>query len=117
MPRLGSPSLPAKRVDAMMTGPQGNFERFRRFFANRSGVKAGLVAIAFALGAIACSAEPTKSQYVSAVVTQECAEFTNTAKQSCRIEVIKRFTRVSFEEMKAMYPKPEPTARPGLALW
>lgn len=81
----------------MMMGRQGNTESRRGSFANRSRVKTGLVTMVFVVGAIACTAEPTKSQYVSAVVTEECAEFTGTEKQSCRIEVIKRFTRVSFE--------------------
>lgn len=60
-----------------------------------------------------CSYEPTKSQYVSSIVQRECAEYTGTDKQSCRISIIKKFTRVSLEEMKATYPKPEPPDRPG----
>jgi hypothetical protein len=64
-----------------------------------------------------CAAEPTKSQYVSAVVTQECSKFVGSERRECRIEVIKRFIDVSLEEMKANYPEPEPPSRPGCALW
>ena len=48
-----------------------------------------------------CSAEPTKSQYVSSVVAVECAEGNGSERRECRIEVIKRFLDVSLEEMKA----------------
>ena len=63
-----------------------------------------------------CTAEPTKSQYVSSVVNRECSHLTGTKNQKCRIEVIKRFSGVSLEEMKANYPVPEPADRPSCAL-
>ena len=60
-----------------------------------------------------CSYEPTKSQYVSAIVQENCSEYSGTDKQSCRIWIIKKYTRVSLEEMKAEFPEPEPPGRPG----
>ena len=64
-----------------------------------------------------CTAEPTKSQYVSSIVQRECAEGTGSERRECRIEVIKRFLDVSLEEMKAQFPEPEPPIRPSCSLW
>ncbi len=63
-----------------------------------------------------CSAEPTKSQYVSAVVRAECAGLRGTEAQGCRVAVIKRFSKVPLEEMKAKYPAPAPPDRPSCSL-
>lgn len=64
-----------------------------------------------------CHGEPTKSQYVSAVVRQECGTLRGTDAQSCRIGVVKRFSDVPFEQMKAEYPPPPPPSRPSCSLW
>ncbi len=64
-----------------------------------------------------CRSEPTKSQYVSARVGEECGELRGTVAQSCRIGVIKRYADVPLEQMKAEFPEPEPPIRPGCALW
>ncbi len=74
-----------------------------------------ILAIVFGFGG--CQSEPTKSQYVSAVVRQECAGLRGTEAQSCRIAVIKRFADVPLSEMKAQYPPPDPPDRPSCSLW
>lgn len=63
-----------------------------------------------------CTAEPTKSQYVSSIVQRECAEGNGTERRECRIEVIKRYLDVSLEELRAQYPKPAPPTRPSCSL-
>ncbi|MCH7866875.1 MAG: hypothetical protein IH881_04215 [Myxococcales bacterium] len=80
-------------------------------------VRAWLASLILMLAWGGCSAEPTKSQYVSSVVAVECAEGNGSERRECRIEVIKRFLDVSLEEMKAQYPKPDPPLRPGCSLW
>lgn len=71
--------------------------------------------VAFSFGG--CQGEPTKSQYVSAVVREECGGMRGIPAQACRIAVIKRFADVPLEEMKAQYPPPAPPDRPSCSLW
>ncbi len=72
-----------------------------------------MVALAALVGAASCEREPTKSDYVSARVTEVCAGRKGEALQLCRLAIIKRFKDVPLEEMQARYPKPEPRQRPA----
>lgn len=65
-----------------------------------------LLAVAALLVAASCEREPTKSDYVSARVTEICKDRELQALQACRIAVINRFKDTPFEEMKRRYPKP-----------
>lgn len=85
----------------------------RQDFSSKSWVMSLTLMLAWG----GCAAEPTKSQYVGAVVTQECSGFVGSERRECRLEVIKRFLDVSFEEMKANYPEPESPSRPSCSLW
>lgn len=67
----------------------------------------GLVAL------VSCERTPSKSDYVSARVTELCRGQTSDELRACRIAVIKQYSDVPFEEMKRRYPPPEPRARPS----
>ncbi len=91
-----------------------------------TGLGAGLSAVPGAIACVifgvvfssgGCHGEPTKSQYVSAVVRQECAGMRGMPAQACRVRVIKRFADVPLSEMQAQYPPPEPPLRPSCSLW
>lgn len=75
------------------------------------------VAIAVWLLVVAASCErtPSKSDYVSARVTEMCGDLKGSEAQACRIAVIKEFVNVPFEEMVRRFPKPEPRRRPSCA--
>lgn len=64
-----------------------------------------------------CERTPSKSDYVSARVSEMCAEQEGReALQACRLAVINQFKDVPFEEMKRRYPEPEPRPRPSCTL-
>ncbi len=87
--------------------------------AGRSAVPGAIacviLGVVFSFGG--CHGEPTKSQYVSAVVRQECGGMRGMPAQACRVGVIKRFADVPLSEMQAQYPPPEPPVRPSCSLW
>ncbi len=64
-----------------------------------------------------CERTPSKSDYVSARVTEMCRGRTSEALQSCRIAVIKQFSDMPFEEMKRRYPPPPPRPRPSCEIF
>ncbi len=63
-----------------------------------------------------CEGERTKSQYVGAVVSQECAALSGDERRACRLAVIKRFVDVPLEQMRADYPEPPAPDRPSCSL-
>ncbi len=63
-----------------------------------------------------CEREPSKSDYVSARVTEMCKGRSGPPLQACRIAVITQFKDTPFEEMKRKYPKPTPRQRPACGL-
>ncbi|GEM_PF-5975798 len=68
------------------------------------------------LGALllaSCERTPSKSDYVSAQVTELCEGQTSDALRACRIAVIKQFKDTPLEEMQQRFPKPEPRPRPS----
>ncbi len=77
-----------------------------------------LVAICLALGlGVSCERSPSKSDYVSARVSERCRDLETTeALQACRLAVITEFQDVPFEELKRRYPPPEPRPRPSCTL-
>jgi len=60
-----------------------------------------------------CERVPSKSDYVSARVTEMCKGQTSEELQACRLAVIREFSSVSLEEMQRRYPAPEPRMRPS----
>lgn len=76
--------------------------------------------VAACLGLIlmaSCERRPSKSDYVSARVSERCADLETTeALQACRLAVIAEFQDVPFEELKRRYPPPEPRPRPSCTL-
>lgn len=60
-----------------------------------------------------CERVPSKSDYVSARVTEMCKGRSGDELRACRIAVIKQFTDMPLEEMQRRFPKPEPRARPS----
>jgi len=60
-----------------------------------------------------CERTPSKSDYVSAQVTELCKQETTIELQACRIAVIGQFSNMSLEEMQRRFPKPEPRTRPS----
>ncbi|HEB88723.1 MAG TPA: hypothetical protein ENI85_04060 [Deltaproteobacteria bacterium] len=64
-----------------------------------------------------CERTPSKSDYVSARVTEMCQGRSGEALQSCRIAVIKQFSDMPFEEMKRRYPPPPPRPRPSCEIF
>ena len=72
--------------------------------------------ILFVLGALllaSCERTPSKSDYVSAQVTEICAGQTGDELRACRIAVIKQFKDTPLEEMQRRFPPPEPRSRPS----
>jgi len=72
--------------------------------------------VAAALGLVllaSCERTPSKSDYVSARVTELCEGQSGDALRACRIAVIKQFKDTPLEELKRRYPPPEPRARPS----
>ncbi len=63
-----------------------------------------------------CERTPSKSDYVSARVSELCAKEKGSALQACRIAVIKQFKDTPLEELQRRYPPPEPRARPSCSL-
>jgi hypothetical protein len=64
-----------------------------------------------------CERSPSKSDYVSARVSERCADLETTeALQACRLAVITELQDVPFEELKRRYPPPEPRPRPSCTL-
>jgi hypothetical protein len=77
---------------------------------------AGLAVVAI-VALSSCERTPSKSDYVSARVTEMCGNLETTEElQSCRLAVINQFKDVPFEEMKRRYPKPEPRPRPSCSI-
>ena len=60
-----------------------------------------------------CERTPSKSDYVSARVSELCKGQKGDELRACRIAVIKQFQGTTLEEMQRRYPKPEPRARPS----
>lgn len=95
-----------------------------RLSADRVGgsVRPRRVPRAIWLGALAiallgsCERTPTKSDYVSARVSELCEGQESDALRACRIAVIKQFADVPLEELQRRYPKPEPRPRPSCGL-
>ena len=86
--------------------------RGRRGFA--PSVMISLAAL-IALGS--CERKPSKSDYVSARVSETCGHLETTQElQACRLAVINQFKDVPFEEIKERYPPPEPRPRPSCSL-
>lgn len=75
----------------------------------------GHVVLALVAGLLLASCErtPSKSDYVSARVTEMCAGQSGDALRACRIAVIKQFKDTPLEELKRRYPEPEPRPRPS----
>lgn len=77
-------------------------------------------AVAACLGLLlmaSCERTPSKSDYVSARVSERCADLETTeALQACRLAVITEFQDVPFEQLKRRYPPPEPRPRPSCTL-
>jgi hypothetical protein len=63
-----------------------------------------------------CERVPSKSDYVSAQVTELCKDLSSQEQQACRIAVIQQFANTSLEEMQLRYPPPEPRLRPSCGL-
>lgn len=63
-----------------------------------------------------CERTPSKSDYVSARVTELCRGQEGDALRACRIAVIKQFQDTTLEEMQRRFPEPEPRARPSCGL-
>ena len=78
----------------------------------------GLVWIAaFTILLIAsCERVPSKSDYVSAQVTELCKDLSSQELQACRLAVIGQFANTPLEEMQLRYPPPEPRLRPSCGL-
>ena len=79
---------------------------------HRASYLAWLAALAIVVLA-SCEREPSKSDYVSARVSETCQGRKGQALQACRLAVINQFKDVPFEEMKRKYPKPELRPRPS----
>jgi hypothetical protein len=71
------------------------------------------VAVLAMLILASCERVPSKSDYVSARVTEMCKDQTSQDLQACRLAVIGEFSRVPLEEMQRRYPSPEPRMRPS----
>lgn len=63
-----------------------------------------------------CERVPSKSDYVSARVTELCGGLPTQELQTCRVAVITQFADTPLEEMKLRYPPPEPRSRPSCGL-
>ena len=71
--------------------------------------QAALVVVALA----SCERVPSKSDYVSARVTELCQGQASEEIQACRLAVIKQFKDTPLEELQRRYPAPEPRMRPS----
>lgn len=71
----------------------------------RRAILAGLFPLLFASS---CERVPTKADYVGSRVEVECEGQSGEAFTLCRIEVIKRYMDVPFEEMQKRFPPPPP---------
>lgn len=65
------------------------------------------------IGVTSCERVPSKSDYVSAQVTELCAGESGDALRACRLAVINQFKDTPLEEMQRRFPKPEPWSRPS----
>ncbi len=63
-----------------------------------------------------CERTPSKSDYVSARVTEFCPAETTEDLQACRLAVINQFANVPLEELQRRYPPPKLRPRPSCAL-
>ena len=63
-----------------------------------------------------CERTPSKSDYVSARVSELCKDLESDELRACRIAVIKRFADTPLEELQRRYPPPEPRNRPSCGL-
>jgi hypothetical protein len=63
-----------------------------------------------------CERTPSKSDYVSARVSELCQGQKGDELRACRIAVIKQFQNTSLEEMQRRYPRPEPRPRPSCSV-
>ena len=63
-----------------------------------------------------CERTPSKSDYVSAQVSELCKEQTGDELRACRLAVIKQFMNTPLEEMQRRFPPPEPRSRPSCGL-
>ncbi len=60
-----------------------------------------------------CERTPSKSDYVSAQVTELCKGQKGNDLRACRLAVIKQFMDTPFEEMQRRFPVPETRSRPS----
>ena len=72
-------------------------------------------AVAALLLSLSCERPASKSDYVSARVSEMCQGDSRDELQTCRIAVIKQFKDVPLEELRRRYPEPEPRPRPSCA--
>lgn len=63
-----------------------------------------------------CERVPSKSDYVSARVTELCKDLSSEELQACRLAVIGQFSNTPLEEMQLRFPPPEPRLRPSCGL-
>ena len=68
------------------------------------------------LAITSCERVPSKSDYVSARVTELCKDLSSEELQACRLAVIGQFADTPLEEMQLRYPPPEPRMRPSCGL-
>ena len=74
------------------------------------------IAVLAILFLFSCKRSPSKSDYVSARVTEMCKDLSSEELQACRIAVISQFADTPLEEMQLRYPPPEPRLRPSCGL-
>ena len=79
----------------------------------RSGQWRAALAVAALLVITSCERVPSKSDYVSARVTELCQGKSSDELRACRIAVIKQFKDTPLEELQRTYPAPEPRSRPS----
>lgn len=72
-----------------------------------------LLFLVVALALASCERTPSKSDYVSARVSELCKGETGDALRACRIAVIKQFADTPLEELQQRFPPPEPRPRPS----
>lgn len=75
-----------------------------------------IVFLGIAVILASCERTPSKSDYVSAQVTELCEGQTGNELRACRIAVIKQFEDTPLEEMQRRFPPPEPRLRPSCGL-
>ena len=81
--------------------------------AGRSGRWRAALAVTALLVIASCERVPSKSDYVSARVTELCQGKSSDELRACRIAVIKQFKDTPLEELQRTYPAPEPRPRPS----